>query len=55
MNTDNGRPDLDAARKQLEDQRSEVEAIIKILTAEQALKAQRIVREAGRRRGRATG
>lgn len=45
-------PDMDTkkARKLLDVVKAEVRDAVKILTAEQALKAQRVVREAGRAR-----
>lgn len=43
--------DIEGARKQLERVRAKVREVIKIMTIEQALLAQRLVRESGRRRG----
>lgn len=41
-------PDLAKAKKRLDSQHSETRKMIRVLTAEQALLAQRVVREAGR-------
>lgn len=41
-------PSLDEAKKRMEDIKTAADSVIRILTAEQALKAQRVIREAGR-------
>lgn len=44
-----GRDDLERARARMVEIREQTRVLIIILTAEQALKAQRVVREAGKR------
>lgn len=44
-----GNRDLDRARIKLAEVEQQVREVILILTAEQAIKAQRVIREAGRR------
>jgi hypothetical protein len=41
---------LEEAKKRLSEIQDATQAVIKILTAEQALRAQKVVREAGRKR-----
>lgn len=47
--TKQGRDELDAARRQLVQAQKVVRDVIYVLTVEQALLAQRLVKEAGRR------
>lgn len=47
--TGDSKDDLATAQKHLANIQREVREIIRILTAEQALKAERVVKEAGRR------
>ena len=41
-------PELQEARRRLDEVKREAVEVIKIMTAEQAIRAQRVVREAGR-------